>query len=213
VALSGTISDMDSEAPYVARFGWTGKTLRLVLVCLVFLAVAVGGPFVPGNPVWMEVVIGLFSVCALTVLVKAAVSHALALRVDEAGVTLGGTPMRRRSSSIVAPWQNIEAVVLWTQDLGLFNTKMHYVGVRRKPGALLPPMSERMRRVNTSLVPHVPSDIARASVPVNGWNLDRARLEAAVSAFGGGVRVVELTRNRGVESQQAVGEPEESKES
>jgi len=184
---------MNNSAPYEARYGWTGKTVRVVLVCVVFLALAVGGSFVPGNPVWLGVVIGVFALTGLATMVGAAVSHALALRVDASGVALGGSPLRRNAPATEVPWQDVAAIVLWTQDLGLFNQKMHYAGVHLKSGVPPLPMSARMRRVSAALVPNVPTDVVRASVAINGWRLDRDRLEAAVAAFGGGVEILDLT--------------------
>ncbi|WP_405915606.1 hypothetical protein [Streptomyces sp. NBC_00728] len=185
---------MDSEtaetAVYEARFGWTGRTVRLSLISLAFLGCA----FIPNISLGIAVFAGSFGLLGLLVFTTASLSRGVALRIDEEGVTLGGNPLHVGFKTDVVPWSDITAVVLWTQHVG--RTDMPYIGLHRPQGSpQLPgqPYGPRRRRINEALIPHVPAEIVQASRPVNMWDLDRARLESAMETFAPQVEVVDMS--------------------
>ncbi|MET9255825.1 hypothetical protein [Streptomyces sp. NPDC003717] len=122
----------------------------------------------------------------------------VAFRVDERGVTLGGAPAKYKSQTAFVPWQDIEAVVLWQQHLTVGAPTMHYVGVRRRPGAPpLPGQNSSLDRQQTSrLAGHVDHEVFLASRHINLWSLDRARLTEAVGALAPGVPVEEVAEGQ-----------------
>ena len=93
--------------PYTERFRLTPTIALAVLGSLAFVALAV---FVPTPLIIRVLVVTVFSLYAAFSL-AVALSHKIALRVDEAGVTLGGLPPR------FFPWQDIEAIMLWQRYL------------------------------------------------------------------------------------------------
>ena len=122
-----------------------------------------------------------------------ALSRRVALRVDAAGVTLPLTPPWPSSRTAVVPWSDIEAVVLFTQHVGV--ASIPYVGLQRRPG--LPPLpgsarSRFLRRMNHAVVPHVPPDVLADSRQATSWRLHRPRLKAAVRHFAPSVKIVDL---------------------
>ncbi|GAB3119636.1 hypothetical protein GCM10027160_34060 [Streptomyces calidiresistens] len=174
---------------YEERFGWDRRTLGTVALCAVFVGLA----SLPGMPVVMRVLVyALFGVGGL-VMVFVAFSRKVALRVDERGVLLGGSPLRYSATTARVRWNTIEAVVLWEQRLR--HTRMLYVGLARLPGS--PPLPGPGRGLDPPIVGarsvgHVPPEVLAASVCVNGWRLDEARLAAAVARFAPpGVRVID----------------------
>ncbi|MGW5690186.1 hypothetical protein ACWEWX_04235 [Streptomyces asiaticus] len=117
----------------------------------------------------------------------------LMLRVDQAGVTLGGIPKH----TAFVPWQDITSVVIWRRylrdvtvlgDARLFTPKSEwtdFIGVRRHPGAQpLPGTNSKLRPEQTSkLARHIEHDLFLASRAIRLWRLDPERLRAAVSCF------------------------------
>ncbi|MGW3666533.1 hypothetical protein [Streptomyces sp. NPDC005141] len=182
---------MDSEyAAYVARFGWTGRTVLMTLISLAFFGCA----FLPNASLGMAVLVGAFGLVGLMVFTVAALSRKVALRIDEQGVTLGAGPLPVGYKTDVVPWKDIVSVVLWTQHVG--RQKMPYIGLQRRQGSPpLPGLSygPRLKRINESLVPHVSPEIVEASRPINLWNLDRLRLESAVATFAPEVNVLDVS--------------------
>jgi hypothetical protein len=113
----------------------------------------------------------------------------VALRVDETGVLLGGSPLRYRATTAHVPWEHIEAVALWSQPVP--SSEIPYVGLVRHDGAppLPGPQGRMARAVGNALTP-VPFEVLMASRAVNGWRLDPARLTTAVTHFAPHVRIV-----------------------
>ncbi|MGR3935590.1 hypothetical protein [Streptomyces sp. BRA346] len=115
------------------------------------------------------------------------------LRVDQDGVTLGGTPKQ----TALVPWQDITSVVLWRRYLRDVATlgKTHslvptddwtdFVGLRRRPGAppLPGPNSKLSAEQTAKLARHIDHDLFLASRAIRLWKLDSERLQAAVAAF------------------------------
>lgn len=172
---------------YEARYGWSGRTARIVVVGLVFAAAGFALPLA------LRIIdIVLFGGGALFFLAVIC-TRRVAFRVDASGVTLGGTPLRYRSGTRMVPWHDIRKIVLWEQQLPYGNS-MRYVGLERRKGA--PPLAgRRSQRLSRSaartLVPdHVSGDTLLASRAVNSWRLDTDRLAAAVAHFAPQVRVV-----------------------
>jgi len=48
-----------------------------------------------------------------TVLLVNGLSGRIALRADASGITLGGTPLRYKSTTRFVPWSDIERIVVW----------------------------------------------------------------------------------------------------
>lgn len=114
----------------------------------------------------------------------------VALRVDGAGVLLGGAPARYRAQTACVPWADITSVVLWRQTMA--GPPMDYVGVHRRAGAPpLPGMNSALSPEQTAkLAPHVEHELFLASRPVNLWRLDLERLRHAVRTFAPQVPVL-----------------------
>lgn len=181
---------------YQARFGWTTQTTRVVASALVFLAVTA----LPGFPLWFAVVVYvLFGGGTIFFLIRT-LSGALALRVDERGVTIGRLPGLNGTTTWEVPWDNITAVVLFEQVLMSSPLRrkplaMGYVGLqlRERPVDGIPGGQGRFARtVSGPTLRHVPASVVAGSLAISGWRLDRERLDRAVAAFAPGVRVVDL---------------------
>ena len=143
-----------------------------------------------------ETVVGLLSVGmaaagGVSVLFMA-VRQGLALRVDAFGVALGWRPMGRTVPGRIAPWAEIEAVVMFAQVTGANRTT--YVGLMRRDG--LPPLpggpGPRSFAWCERLIPDIPREVIASSVPVSGWSLDVERLHAAIERNAPGVPLLDL---------------------
>ncbi|MFE7776604.1 hypothetical protein ACFU5O_22505 [Streptomyces sp. NPDC057445] len=181
----------DGEAwVYEARYGWDLKTTGVVAVSALF-TVALLLPTPEISPYARVLGLPLFGVGGL-LMTYIAMSRKVALRIDETGVLLGGTPVRYRTTTAHVPWQDITAVVHWRQPRP---ADIPWVGVVRRPGAAPltgPGQGRRARATMQILVPHLPADVVLASRAVNGWRLDRARLAAAVAHFAPGTPVTDV---------------------
>ncbi|CAL9587437.1 hypothetical protein [Streptomyces sp. enrichment culture] len=178
---------MSHPAPpvYEARFGFDRRTCTVLLVCAAFCA----GALLPGMPTAARIaVLALFGGGGL-VLAVGPLTRKAALRVDETGVLLGGSPLRYRATTAHVPWGHIEAVALWSQQLPA--GEMPYIGLVRHEGAppLPGPRGRMAQAIGDALTP-VPFEVLMASRAVNGWRLDTARLTAAVTHFAPQVRIV-----------------------
>ncbi|CCH16952.1 hypothetical protein [Micromonospora lupini] len=174
---------------YEERFGFTRGDLLLMPTSVVF--VAVGVALLRDEPL-PGLAVTVFGGVFLLLRLVSVLSCRVALRVDAAGVTLGQTPPWPSSHTAVVPWSDIEAVVLWTQQVGL--NSVPYVGLQRRPG--LPPLpgsarSRGLRRMNQALVPHVPRAVIADSRPATFWRLHRPSIEAAVRHFAPAVEIVD----------------------
>ncbi|MFC3499525.1 hypothetical protein ACFOOK_00730 [Micromonospora krabiensis] len=175
---------------YEARFGLTRRDLLMLPTGVV--AVAVGVLVFRDEPV-AGVGAAVFGGALLLLRLITVLSRRVALRVDAAGITLGQVPPWPSSHTAVVPWADIEAVVLWTQQVGL--STIPYVGVQRRPGLAPLPGSARsrgLRRINQAVVPYVPPAVLADSRPATFWRLHRPSLEATVRHFAPAVPVVDL---------------------
>ncbi|MDX3850366.1 hypothetical protein [Streptomyces sp. AK02-01A] len=178
----------DEGSPvYEARFGWDRKTAWTVALTAVFTACLL----LPDIPLYARLLgLPLFGGGGLF-MAYSAMSHKVALRVDETGVLLGGNPARYESTTAQVPWEDIAAVVLWRQHSA---ASIPYVGLALHRHAALPPGSSQGRVARATLrmlVPHLPADVVPASRPVSGWRLDKDRLTAAVAHFAPTIPVVD----------------------
>jgi hypothetical protein len=97
----------------------------------------------------------------------------IALRVDAAGVTLGGRPLRYQAAATVVPWPDIVAVELWQHIL--------------PSGALVPQLGVRRRQDETpQLTTHA----------VTGFQLDRRALARTVAQYAPHVGVLDADTGR-----------------
>lgn len=171
---------------YQARYGWDRKTAGLVALSVVFTAILL----LPDTPLIARILgLPLFGGGGLF-LAFAASSRKVALRVDETGVLLGGSPARYAATTDHVPWGDITGVVLWRQAVS--GASLSHVGVSRREGA--PPLrggGPRARAAVRFLVP-VPVEVALASRGVNGWRLDKDRLVTAVAHFAPDIAVHDL---------------------
>jgi hypothetical protein len=188
VAAFEIISGMAAESfVYEARYGWSGRTARIVIVGLVFAVAGIALPLV------LRIIDIVFFGGGALFFLGVICTRRVAFRVDASGVTLGGTPPRYRSGTRVVPWADIKQVVLWEQPLP-YGRSMRHVGLVRRKGA--PPLAGRRgqrlgRATARALVPdHVSGDTLLASRAVNSWRLDADRLIAAVKHFAPGVKIV-----------------------
>ncbi|MFF3468925.1 hypothetical protein [Streptomyces sp. NPDC002619] len=177
---------MDSDpTAFVARYGWTKRTVRMSFTSLIFLA----GAFVPGAPLWSAIGIGAFGLVGFLAFAVIAFSRKIVLQIDRYGVTLGGSPLPIGLKTDVVPWDDIVSIVLWTLR------KEPYIGLQRKPGAPpLPGMPDgpRLRRLNQILIPYLPGEIVQASRGLGLCQIDRVQLEAAVANFAPWVQVIDI---------------------
>jgi hypothetical protein len=98
-----------STAPvYEERYGFPGDYARLLAICVAF---ALGGLVVPLPSAVRLAEFLIFGVggVALAVLGLRA-TRLVALRVDESGLTLGGSPLRYGSTTQVVPWSELRAI-------------------------------------------------------------------------------------------------------
>ncbi|MDI1462448.1 hypothetical protein QEZ54_15865 [Catellatospora sp. KI3] len=182
-------------AEYVARYGFNLRQVLILAVCALFTAVA-ALPGVDMEPPVRVLTFALFGVGGLLMLYNAA-SRKVALRVDAAGILLGGPPVRYRSGSVLVPWAEIAEVVLFTQVVhgGHSRHRFRYVGVRRTGAAQAPPAGSVRRAaeaVSAALLSHVPAEVVRNSRAASGWKLDEQALRAAIAYHGPTVPVVDL---------------------
>ncbi|MFJ8150309.1 hypothetical protein ACIQ6R_35530 [Streptomyces sp. NPDC096048] len=174
----------DRSSPvYQARYGWDRRTAGIVALSAVFTAVLL----LPDIPLLGQILgLPLFGAGGLF-MAYTAMSGKVALRVDETGVLLGGSPARYRATTTHVPWDDITGFVLWRQTEG--GTSLPYVGVtRRKDAPPLPGDGPKARAAIRRLVP-VSADVVLSSRAVNGWCLNTDQLTAAVDHFAPGTPV------------------------
>lgn len=181
-----------SDAVYEARYGPNRRDLFLLSAAVLFAAF---GIYIvsQGYPAFGWFVTALFSLLVVFRIVQWT-SRRVAFRVDATGVTLGIAPPWPASRIASVPWSDLQRIVLWRQPAN--RTTVPYIGVDR--GEQAPPLpgsarSTFLRKLNASAAPsHVPTHVVADSRPVNGWQLDRERLAAAVSRFAPHIEVVDL---------------------
>jgi hypothetical protein len=143
----------DQTRQYEVRYGFPPSYARLLFVCAAF---AVGSLFVALPPTLRAVELAFFGTGAVVlVVVGLRTTRLVALRADESGLTLGGTPNNYRSTTRVVPWPEVRSVRL----------------TREPDGARLPVLTAVRRGKREDY-----------SKRVQGWRLDTDRLAAALKA-------------------------------
>lgn len=179
----------DEGVVYEVRYGLTASNVALILLSVVFAAAAV---VLPELPLVVRVAgVVLFGAGTLIFLVGI-VRRQAALRVDARGLTVGGSPVRYRATTLFVPWDELAVVVVWRQRLP-HGVSMRHIAVARRPGS--PPLpDQRMGVVGhvtlNRLAPNMPADVAATSRPVAGWKLDVDRLRATIQANAPHVQVM-----------------------
>lgn len=170
-------SDMASQTVYLAKYGWTPKSVLLVIVSAAFTVACF---FMwAANPLIAGLGIALFGLGGVAYVVGL-LRGKLALRVDAEGITVGRSPLVRELPGRTVPWADVVSVVLFIQKAS--STTVTYVGVQRRegfdhlpgsPGATALKMSKR-------LLPSIPVDVLATCVAVNGWRLDEESLAKTI---------------------------------
>ncbi|MEV6276251.1 hypothetical protein [Nocardia sp. NPDC051832] len=169
---------------YEERFGFDSKTALVLLISVAFVAGAILLPDM--SPVLRILTLALFGGGGLLLLVTS-LSRKVALRVDQAGITLGGAPPRHRSMTQHIPWADVEAVVLWRQRSA---SNLPWIGVLRRADA--PPLAGGRRVMTTAAAAlgGAPDErLMQCARAINGWKLDVAGMAAAVQVLAPHVRV------------------------
>lgn len=111
---SETIFAMSTAPVYQEKYGFPADYARLLFICAAF---ALAGIVVP-LPGWLRllefVIFGGAGLALLVLGVRA--TTLIALKVDETGLTLGGTPLRYTATTQVVPWPELRAVRLSRQS-------------------------------------------------------------------------------------------------
>ena len=179
---------------YVARYGWNRRSGSLITGAAVFV---LAGLTVPMSLALRVVAIVFFGGCAL-VFIAAVASRRVALQVDSNGITLGGSPVRYRSTICLIPWTDIEQIVLWRQAMP-HGGSMRYISVDGRDGVLARAGYRGQRAIQPgagAVVLGNRDGMLLARRAVNLWRLDAHQLAAAVSHFAPGVPVVDDTGSR-----------------
>ena len=156
---------MDRE-PYQVRYEWDRRIWTGVCAAAAVILVTINLPM-PLLPTLVLIGGGLL------VVLGCLLYRRVALRVDAAGITLGGAPLRHQTAAIVVPWPDIEAVELWQRIL--------------PSGALVPQLGVRRRQDETpQLTTHA----------VSGFRLDRRALARAVAGYAPHVPVLDADTGR-----------------
>jgi hypothetical protein len=156
---------MDPE-PYQVRYEWDRRIWTVVCAAAAVILITINLPM-PLLPTIVLIGGGLLAVLGCLLYRR------VALRVDAAGVTLGGRPMRYRTAATVVPWPDIEAVELWQRIL--------------PSGALVPQLGVRRRQ----------DDMAQLTThAVSGFQLDRRALARAVAGYAPHVPVLDADTGR-----------------
>lgn len=182
----------DSAEVYEVRYGWTRKSVVLLVASLVFCAAPLlmsgyASARVDGLPVpiWLiDVLSVLLGLAGLVTTLAAPLTRKTALRVDADGVLIGGSPLRYTATTLTIPWAEIAAMELWVQcvQVNTRTVRTPYIGVRRVEGTVpVPgPVGRVGGRVATGLTGKDSALIA-ASRPVTLWRVDQSRLRAALA--------------------------------
>ena len=153
--------------PYQERYAWA-RRIWTVVSCgalAILVAIGVAMPLLPA--------IAAFG-GGLLIVLWGGLQRQVALRVDGAGVTLGGSPLRYRARPVLVPWPDIVAIVLRQQIL--------------PSGALVPQLGVQRRQDAPQL----------ASRAVRGFRLDRHALARALAQYAPHVLVVDSGTGREV---------------
>lgn len=171
---------------YEARYGWTRGSGWGLVIGFAFIAVAL---ILPMEIVIRVLVIGIFGFLVVSIL-AGIVGRQVAFRVDQAGVTLGGSPLRYRSATRFIPWEDIARITIWNRALP-FGGPLSYVGLSRRPGARPLSKGGSGRADGPAYMAPVPGIAAGAARSASMWAIDHDRLAAAVAVCAPNVRVVD----------------------
>lgn len=181
---------MPSDDAYEERYALTPKTFGLMLASVAFTLMAI---FVPMGTA-LRVASVVFFGGGGVLLVVAALSRKVALRVDESGITLGGSPLRYAATTAHVPWRDVEAVVLWRQALA---RGLPYLGVLRPDGS--PPLpgtaggkaGQVLAEIGRAVAGAPDDRLVTSCRAISGWKVDTFRLAAALQRFATGVPLID----------------------
>ena len=184
---------------YEERYRWTARGGWAFGVLFLFLVLA----FVVPMPVVARVLEAVLfgGVCLL--IGWPSVSRRMALRVDERGITLGGSPFRYGATTRLHAWGDIERVVLWDRITasqarrgrpGRMFPPIRCIGLQFRPGA--PPIDGKDlgpldQPASAAPVPGVARGAVRLA---SSWTLDKQRLIAVTAQFAPQVQVLDLSQ-------------------
>ena len=156
---------MDPE-PYQVRYEWDRRIWTVVCCAAAVALIAINLPM-PLLPAIALIGGGLL------VVLGCLLYRRVALRVDAAGITLGGPPLRHQTAATVVPWPDIEAVELWQRIL--------------PSGALVPQLGVRRRQDETPQL---------TTPAVSSFRLDRRALVRAVAQYAPHIAVLDADTGR-----------------
>ncbi len=147
-------------------------------------------------PLWLRLVVIAFFGGGAVMMAAVSFRRPIAVRVDQAGVTLCASPLYPKSTTRVFPWEDVTRVIIWRGPFSGRVSRLEFVGVERRPGAL--PLSGKFIGRSSQAAarleaPGIPAEAAVTRAGTNGWVLDHGKLTAAVAYFAPGVRVVDTT--------------------
>jgi hypothetical protein len=181
---------MSTNEAYVTRYGFPPKHWGVIAIAATFTLLAI---FLPMGT-FLRIATLVFFGGGGVLLLVAGLSRKVALRVDESGVTLGGSPLRYAATTAHVPWRDVEAVVLWRQELA---AGMPYIGVLRPHGAPALPgiptgtAGRAMMSATEKLAGAPDARLVTASRAITGWHLDDDRLATAMQRFAPGVPLID----------------------
>jgi hypothetical protein len=183
----------DDSATYVERYRWTPTIGIGIALALAFVAIGVFA--VP--PLIIRIPVVAFFGWAALFSIATVLSRKVALRVDEAGITFGGGVFRYNETTRFHRWADVEAITLWQRYIPLTIGRwspfafgpIHYIGVRRRPGA--PPITPggRGRADWPAFMAPATGVAAGAARSATAFVIDEARLARAVAAFAPAVPI------------------------
>ena len=133
--------------------------------------------------------LGLLGISAVATVLPGRV----ALRLDQAGLTLGAPPPWWRRHTAHVPWSEIRAVYLWKSRVG------HHIGLRRRKGARRLPGAPWPRTLARRFAPPgVPSGVVDNSRVLYPGLVDRGQLAEAITRFAPHVKLVVMDKNGAV---------------
>ncbi|MEZ0068263.1 hypothetical protein ABIA32_004287 [Streptacidiphilus sp. MAP12-20] len=182
---------IDTDA-YEAGFGWNGRQVVSLVsglfLLLVGVVLALGAPTTTSR--FFGVICVLFALFLLTIQSIIGFSRKTAIRIDEMGVLLGGSPLRYAATTAFVPWSDVVAVELWIQQVGLWR-KIHYVGLHRVPGA--PPLNgaqtNRAALAVAKSLTEKSAELIGASRATVGWKFDAREMLSTVQRLAPQVQI------------------------
>ena len=176
----------DDPVTYETLHGLGGRTGPAVLICLA----GVIGALVAKAPVPVLIAALVVFGGSGTALLVHGLSGRIALRVDPSGITLGGTPLRYKSTTRFVPWSDIELIVLWRRWLP-HGGSITYLALAGPADALQADsrVARLAAKANALAAPAISGSTYLGMRAVTGWHLDLDRLVAATAHFAPSVRI------------------------